>query len=214
VPDYSSSGLFQYQRLLGCLAEMMVKKGAADAEAESVLSQFETAHARAEALREQALLEAREMARPEGGQASGSSGTPARRKSKGKKKGGKGRKKGGKGKKRNDGPSAAAGGGAAATEHSQHRAQHEGEETSKGQAQLEGQEEDGEEEEEEQDDEEEECSVCLLELDEGEDGDTETLLLCRHRFHSRCLDLWTANCREKRIDATCPMCRAAVMRGS
>jgi hypothetical protein len=211
VPDYSSSGLFKYQQLLACLAEMIDKRGATDAEVESILSEFKTAEARAEALREQALLEAREMARPEGGQASGSSGTPARRKPKGKKKGGKGRKKGGKGKKRDDGPSAAVGGGAAATEQSKHGA-HEGEETSKGQAQLEGQEEDGEEEEEQ--DEEEECSVCLLELDEGEDGDTETLLLCRHRFHSRCLDLWTANCREKRIDATCPMCRAAVMRGS
>ncbi|XP_065022813.1 RING-H2 finger protein ATL65-like [Musa acuminata AAA Group] len=49
-----------------------------------------------------------------------------------------------------------------------------------------------------------ECAVCLLEF---EDDDTlRTLPLCAHAFHMDCIDVWL------RSHATCPLCRAAVLR--
>jgi len=72
--------------------------------------------------------------------------------------------------------------------------------------------------------EEEECSICLRELsrdrvaqsgegEEGgeqeEEGEQPEALECGHAFHSRCLVLWASKCSEKRLEATCPICRGA-----
>lgn len=74
----------------------------------------------------------------------------------------------------------------------------------------EGKEEDanvGEEEEEPT-----ECAICLLDLQEDDDDQEEaTVLACGHPFHSACVTLWVNNCRSKSLDATCPICRAAIM---
>jgi hypothetical protein len=56
--------------------------------------------------------------------------------------------------------------------------------------------ENGEEEkEEEEGEEEEECSVCLCVI-LGSD-DRESRLLCKHVYHSSCLELWQKNCVKK-----------------
>ena len=50
------------------------------------------------------------------------------------------------------------------------------------------------------------CPMCLCELD-GEEGEEEEVVGCRHRFHSACLDAWASKCEEKKLPATCPTCR-------
>lgn len=49
-----------------------------------------------------------------------------------------------------------------------------------------------------------ECAVCLLEFED--DDALRTLPLCAHAFHTDCIDEWL------RSHATCPLCRAAVLR--
>jgi hypothetical protein len=77
-----------------------------------------------------------------------------------------------------------------------------------------------------------ECSICLNDLDdeEGEDDEAEaasspppsssssrwvveTLTSCPHRFHSACVDEWVSRCHSKMLEATCPECRANIVRG-
>ncbi|XP_023641039.1 RING-H2 finger protein ATL64 [Capsella rubella] len=53
---------------------------------------------------------------------------------------------------------------------------------------------------------EEECSVCLSEFEEGEEG--RLLPKCGHSFHVGCIDTWF------RSSSTCPLCRAPVQTGS
>ena len=78
-----------------------------------------------------------------------------------------------------------------------------------------GEEEEEEEEEEGPVQEEEECSVChasMVEAEGAEDGDRIGLLRCYHRFHDQCLYLWASHCGAKHLEATCPMCRGALVR--
>jgi tetratricopeptide (TPR) repeat protein len=58
-----------------------------------------------------------------------------------------------------------------------------------------------------------ECPVCLQALrdDQEDDGEVGTLA-CGHEYHVVCLDMWVCKCVEKRLDVTCPCCRAAVCR--
>jgi hypothetical protein len=58
----------------------------------------------------------------------------------------------------------------------------------------------------EDDEKDEECAICFLDF-EG-DEESEVVLLCGHRFHAACVDLWGDNCRGKGLTVTCPMCRA------
>jgi hypothetical protein len=55
----------------------------------------------------------------------------------------------------------------------------------------------------------EECAVCLLDFDEDEE-EAGVLLVCGHRFHGPCVDLWVDNCSSKGLQATCPMCRTEI----
>lgn len=52
--------------------------------------------------------------------------------------------------------------------------------------------------------EEVECSVCLSNLEKGDDT---RKLGCGHRFHRRCADMWLVTGRKN----TCPMCATAVV---
>jgi hypothetical protein len=58
----------------------------------------------------------------------------------------------------------------------------------------------------------EECAICLqdleLEDDEGEEGEALVVLVCGHRFHEICGDMWCAKCADKGWGVTCPRCRA------
>ncbi|XP_066318651.1 E3 ubiquitin-protein ligase EL5-like [Miscanthus floridulus] len=47
-----------------------------------------------------------------------------------------------------------------------------------------------------------ECSVCLAELEDGEEA--RFLPLCGHGFHAECVDMWLAS------HTTCPLCRLTV----
>ncbi|KAL8523537.1 hypothetical protein ACS0TY_013485 [Phlomoides rotata] len=49
-----------------------------------------------------------------------------------------------------------------------------------------------------------ECSVCLSEIVEGEEG--MELDDCKHAFHGKCLEKWL-----KGYKATCPLCRSTVV---
>jgi hypothetical protein len=67
---------------------------------------------------------------------------------------------------------------------------------------------DAEEEAEDKDD----CPVCLQPL-AAEGGQEEgVLIMCGHEFHVTCLDTWVSTCVRKRLDVTCPSCRAPVSR--
>jgi tetratricopeptide (TPR) repeat protein len=57
------------------------------------------------------------------------------------------------------------------------------------------------------------CPVCLQPLG-AEDGEEEegVLILCGHEFHVTCLDAWVSTCVRKKLDVTCPSCRAPVSR--
>jgi hypothetical protein len=56
------------------------------------------------------------------------------------------------------------------------------------------------------------CPVCLHPL--GAEGEEEegVLIMCGHEFHVTCLDAWVSTCVRKRLDVTCPSCRAPVNR--
>jgi hypothetical protein len=56
-----------------------------------------------------------------------------------------------------------------------------------------------------------ECAICLLELEDEEDEEEVTALVCGHPFHSDCVTLWVNKCHSKATEATCPICRAAIM---
>jgi hypothetical protein len=58
----------------------------------------------------------------------------------------------------------------------------------------------------EEDEPPEECAICIVVLEP--EADELGVLVCRHRFHADCLDLWAGRCRAKDIEATCPYCRA------
>jgi hypothetical protein len=66
-------------------------------------------------------------------------------------------------------------------------------------------EEEEEREEEEEGGEETECSICLLGLEAGAEG--QEVLVCSHAYHTRCLDAWRERCRGKEVTLTCPYCR-------
>jgi hypothetical protein len=55
----------------------------------------------------------------------------------------------------------------------------------------------------------EECAVCLLDF-AGDEEEAGVLLVCGHRFHGSCVDLWVDNCSSKGLQATCPMCRTEI----
>ncbi|KAL0361535.1 UNVERIFIED_CONTAM: RING-H2 finger protein ATL5 [Sesamum radiatum] len=50
-----------------------------------------------------------------------------------------------------------------------------------------------------------ECSICLSEFAEGEEG--REVVECKHAFHRRCLETWLRGC----CTATCPLCRSLVV---
>jgi tetratricopeptide (TPR) repeat protein len=58
------------------------------------------------------------------------------------------------------------------------------------------------------------CPVCLQPLgaEGGEDEEQGVLIMCGHEFHVTCLDAWVSTCVRKRLDVTCPSCRAPVNR--
>lgn len=62
----------------------------------------------------------------------------------------------------------------------------------------------------------EECAVCFLPLaddDQDEDEAPDVCMLpCDHLFHNACLDSWISKCAEKNIEPSCPMCRAVILR--
>jgi hypothetical protein len=47
------------------------------------------------------------------------------------------------------------------------------------------------------------CPCCLDPLR----GDVSTLAHCRHRCHRLCIQNWWDKCAERRVAATCPLCR-------
>ncbi|KAG8377350.1 hypothetical protein BUALT_Bualt08G0024000 [Buddleja alternifolia] len=49
-----------------------------------------------------------------------------------------------------------------------------------------------------------ECSICLSEFSEGDEG--RQLLECKHTFHRDCLEKWLQG-----YTATCPLCRSLVV---
>lgn len=49
------------------------------------------------------------------------------------------------------------------------------------------------------------CSICLSELVEGEEG--RELIQCRHTFHRNCIEKWLQQSNQ----ATCPLCRHLVL---
>jgi tetratricopeptide (TPR) repeat protein len=57
------------------------------------------------------------------------------------------------------------------------------------------------------------CPVCLhpLAAEEGEEGGV-GVLGCGHEYHVTCMDAWVSTCVRKRLDVTCPSCRAPVDR--
>jgi hypothetical protein len=56
------------------------------------------------------------------------------------------------------------------------------------------------------------CPVCLQPLG-AEGGEEEgVLIMCGHEYHETCLDAWVSTCVRKRLDVTCPSCRAPVSR--
>jgi tetratricopeptide (TPR) repeat protein len=71
-----------------------------------------------------------------------------------------------------------------------------------------------EEEEEEGAEAKDDCPVCLTPLGTEEGGEEEegVLIMCGHEFHVTCLDAWVSTCVRKRLDVTCPSCRAPVNR--
>lgn len=75
-----------------------------------------------------------------------------------------------------------------------------------------GEQEDEEEEKREEEGEEEgppECPICLTELEEDEDE--VAVLVCTHTFHRACVIDWVQKSAGQGIEATCPMCRGAIM---
>lgn len=55
----------------------------------------------------------------------------------------------------------------------------------------------------------EECSICLMELEKGEqEVMSERILACRHKFHQECLSHWLQRCEAKGWIPTCPYCRS------
>lgn len=61
----------------------------------------------------------------------------------------------------------------------------------------------------EDDEKDEECAICFLDFGgDEEEAEVEVVLLCGHRFHTACVNLWGDNCRGKGLTVTCPMCRA------
>lgn len=69
---------------------------------------------------------------------------------------------------------------------------------------------------EEEEEEEEECAVCLVPLQGGqgaaEEGWGVCVLQCGHSFHDECVDAWASLCARKRLEPTCPACRAPLVR--
>jgi tetratricopeptide (TPR) repeat protein len=66
--------------------------------------------------------------------------------------------------------------------------------------------------EEEQAADKDDCPVCLQPLG-AEGGEEEgVLIMCGHEYHVTCLDAWVSTCVRKRLDVTCPSCRAPVNR--
>jgi hypothetical protein len=67
-------------------------------------------------------------------------------------------------------------------------------------------------EEEEEAADKDDCPVCLQPL--GAEGGEEkgVLIMCGHEYHETCLDAWVSTCVRKRLDVTCPSCRAPVSR--
>jgi tetratricopeptide (TPR) repeat protein len=59
----------------------------------------------------------------------------------------------------------------------------------------------------------EDCPVCLHPLGaEGGEGEEGVLIMCGHEYHVTCLDTWVSTCVRKRLEVTCPSCRALVSR--
>lgn len=50
------------------------------------------------------------------------------------------------------------------------------------------------------------CLVCFETLDD----DTSIRLLCKHKFHKKCIHQWTKKCRISKHTETCPLCRSQV----
>jgi hypothetical protein len=57
------------------------------------------------------------------------------------------------------------------------------------------------------------CAICLQRVDDGLDGDGGACALaCGHEYHATCIDAWVSKCVEKKLEVTCPFCRAPVSR--
>jgi tetratricopeptide (TPR) repeat protein len=60
------------------------------------------------------------------------------------------------------------------------------------------------------------CPVCLQPLgaegEEEEEEEEKGVLTCGHEYHVACLDAWVSTCVRKRLEVTCPSCRAPVNR--
>lgn len=58
------------------------------------------------------------------------------------------------------------------------------------------------------------CAICLLPLveegDAGGDDDDVSALRCGHQYHAECIGWWRSKCLTRRIDPSCPMCRAPI----
>jgi hypothetical protein len=61
------------------------------------------------------------------------------------------------------------------------------------------------------------CSICFLPMVKGDgsehEGDEAETLRCSHAFHVVCLEAWMSTCQQKKLQASCPMCRADLVRG-
>jgi hypothetical protein len=65
------------------------------------------------------------------------------------------------------------------------------------------------EKEEEEEEEEEECSVCLVAIESDDvDNPAGPPLVCGHRYHALCLQVWVEKCASRCIAPTCPYCRS------